>query len=63
MVKKQIDKNETINIKNKKLIIEFKKLIEQIKYDIDHASTKDERMTNYYRLRQINNIVNIDKIE
>ncbi|CAH6421516.1 DNA polymerase family X [uncultured virus] len=59
--KKTEDKNEQYNPKNEKIIKEFEKLIDQIKYDIDHAPTKNESMTNYYRLRQITKSIEIIK--
>ena len=54
-----------INSKNTKFIEQFQKLIEQIKYDIDHISksksSKSESMANHFRLRQMINVVNIIK--
>lgn len=47
--------------KNSKIIEEFNKLVEQIKFDIDHAPSKSESMTNHFRLRQIINVINIIK--
>ena len=60
MPKKQY--NDTIaNPKNKKIINEFIRLIDQIKYDMDHASTKKEKLRHSFRLRQINNVIKILK--
>lgn len=47
--------------KNNKIIIEFERLIEQLKFEMDHASTKNESMVNYYRLKQIQNALDIIK--
>ncbi len=47
------------NPKNETIVAEFRKLIEQIKYDINNALTKNESMTNYYRLKQITNVLDI----
>ncbi len=41
--------------KNKNIITEFEKLIDQIKYDIDHAETKSDELKHSFRLRQISN--------
>ena len=46
--------------KNKTIIDEFEKLIDQIKYDIDHSSDK-KRNFNSFRLRQIKNSLKIIK--
>jgi DNA polymerase beta len=48
-----------VNIKNNLIVSEFERLIEQIKFDIDHAPTKSESMTNYYRLKQISAVLDI----
>lgn len=45
--------------KNKKILIEFFKLKDQIKYDIDTLKSKDK--ADIYRLRQINNVIRILK--
>ena len=41
--------------KNKVIINEFEKLIDQIKYDIDHSTDKKKEISNSFRLRQIKN--------
>ena len=46
---------------NDKIIQEFLKLINQIKFEIDHAPSKSESMTNYYRLRQITSALDVIK--
>jgi len=51
-------------MKNKNIITELDKLVEQIKYDIDNPSpslTKKEKIGNMYRLRNIINAINIIK--
>jgi DNA polymerase beta len=47
------------NSKNKKIISEFLKLVDQISYDIDHSYDKNTSVTNSYRLRQIKNVIKI----
>jgi DNA polymerase/3'-5' exonuclease PolX len=44
---------------NLKIISEFKKLIKQIKYDIDKSGSKNESITNYFRLKQVEKVVEI----
>jgi len=44
---------------NQILLDQFKKLIEQIKFQIDNAIDKKESMRNHFRLRQINNVIKI----
>ena len=46
---------------NKNIIIEFEKLLKQITYDINTASSKKEETTNTFRYRQISNVINIIK--
>lgn len=48
-------------MKNETIIKEFEKLINQIKFDIDTSASKSESMVNHYRLRQVNNVLNILK--
>lgn len=45
------------NSKNKKIVVEFEKLIEQIKFDIDHNPIQ----ANYYRLQQNKKVLGILK--
>ena len=49
------------NEKNKKIIDEFTKLVQQIKFEIDNAPSTSESMTNYYRLRQLNIVLKVIK--
>lgn len=53
------DHIQPVHPKNEKIVREFEKLIQQIKYDIDHSQSKNESMTNYYRLRQITKSLDI----
>lgn len=46
---------------NEKIISELQKLVNQIKFDIDHAKDKKESMSNYYRLKQIKSLIEIIK--
>lgn len=46
---------------NKKIIIEFEKLLKQISYDINTSSDKKSETTNAFRYRQINNVLTIIK--
>ena len=51
-------------MKNEKIIQELTKLVEQIKYDIDNPSpslTKQEKIGNRYRLKNIKNAIEIIK--
>lgn len=48
-------------MKNTTIIEEFKKLIEQINYDIDNEIDIKKRTVNMFRLKQINNALNIIK--
>lgn len=48
------------NIKNKKIIEQLDMLIDQIKFDLDNSSKKEFQI-NFYKLRQMKNIVNIIK--
>lgn len=47
--------------KNQLIIDEFEKLLQQIEYDIDHATDKNERTTNLFRLKQIEKALNFIK--
>lgn len=59
MVQKKITDNLIAkNPKNEKIVKEFKRLIEQIKFDIDHVSRK-ESIAIYFRLKQITNALHI----
>ena len=49
------------NNKNENIINEFSKLINQIKYDIDYSINKKEKLKNTFRLKQINNVIDILK--
>lgn len=53
--------DEVMNIKNKHIIDEFEKLIDQIKIEIDIAPSSNVYMTNNFRLKQISNALNIIK--
>lgn len=46
---------------NEIIILEFEKLIEQIKHEIDNSVDKKEKQVNSFRLRQIQNVLNIIK--
>jgi DNA polymerase beta len=46
---------------NTLIIEEFKKLIDKIKYDIDHSKDKKEETSNTFRLRQIQKVTSIIK--
>ena len=48
-----------INPKNANILNEFLKLIEQIKIEIDTASNKKDATTQSFRLRQVQQVVNI----
>ena len=54
-------KKTTKNPKNDKIIKELYKLVEQIKYDIDHIMDKKDKIAHTYRLRQIRNLISIIK--
>lgn len=55
-----IDDNiEPKNIKNSVIVREFRRLIKQIKYHLDHSATRNESMGNYYRLKQLTNSLDI----
>lgn len=45
--------------KNKLIIDEFKKLIQQIKFDIDNSKDKKEKTVNMFRMRSILNVIKI----
>lgn len=47
--------------KNEKIISEFEKLLEQIKYEIDHSINRKTQIANTYRLKQIMNVIQILK--
>jgi len=47
------ESNKMTNIKNKKIVEEFEKLIKQIKYDIDQTTDKKKRKIDSYRLQSI----------
>lgn len=49
---KQTDKNEQI-------ISEFERLVKQIEYDIDHATSKQDRTKNIFRLKHISHALEI----
>lgn len=61
MAKKAVVYVSAKNPKNEKIIKELKKLIKQIKFDIDNTPDKKEQIAHIYRLRQINNLINIVK--
>jgi len=56
-----LDNNKLISkIKeNQTIVNEFIKLIDQIKFDMDHSSTKQEQIKHSFRLKQINNVLKI----
>lgn len=56
-VKKQA--SGVINKKNEKIVKEFEKLVEQIKFDIDTTPNRRESMGHFYRLKQIKNAISI----
>lgn len=51
--KNSLNKENIANEKNKKLIDEFKRLIKQIEYEIDHARTKSDEIKHMFRLKSI----------
>jgi DNA polymerase beta len=46
---------------NKNIILEFNKLVDKLKYDIDHSKDKKEETSNTFRLRQIFKVLSIIK--
>ena len=46
---------------NDTIIAEFEKLIEQIKYDIDHPTSSKEQMSNRFRLKNTITVLEIIK--
>ena len=61
MSKHKITSKNIKNIKNIKIINEFVKLVDQIKYDMDHTVLDKEIIRHSYRLMQIKKIINIIK--
>nr|QBK88926.1 MAG: DNA polymerase family X [Mimivirus LCMiAC02] len=61
MSKHKITSKNIKNIKNIKIINEFVKLVDQIKYDMDHTVLDKEIIRHSYRLMQIKKIINILK--
>lgn len=49
------------NNKNENIVNEFIKLIDQIKYDIDKSLNKKDKLKHTFRLKQINNAIDILK--
>ena len=59
--KHKITSKNIKNIKNIKIIDEFIKLVDQIKFDMDHTVLDKEIIRHSYRLMQIKKIINILK--
>lgn len=53
--------SDIINSKNEKIVEEFEKLIDQIKYDIDNAESKDKERKHAFRLGRIQKALSIIK--
>lgn len=56
---KNIENNNPDKQLNKELIDGFVNLIKQIEYDIDHSSTKTEKLKNMFRLKHIKHAVKV----
>jgi DNA polymerase beta len=52
---------KTTKFPNQKIINEFEKLVDQVKYDIDNLKNKKEVLQNTFRLRQLKNAIDIIK--
>jgi len=61
MSKKDISLNSIKNPHNIKIVSEFIKLIDQIKYDMDNATSKKDILRHSFRLRHIKNAIKVFK--
>ena len=61
MFKRDISFNNIKNPHNVKIISEFIKLVDQIKYDMDNATSKKDILRHSFRLRHIKNAIKIFK--
>jgi len=52
---------DIVDPNNAMIVMQFNKLVKQIKTEIDNSASTSESMSNYFRLRQIKNVINIIK--